>query len=83
MSAVTQTREDSEPVESEEIVAESVRPSFSGGRVVLGAGVATGAALIAIAVGLPVIGATALGAGIGGGVVAMMAALRAPQRRYR
>ncbi|HEY0370614.1 MAG TPA: hypothetical protein VGD79_01355 [Thermoanaerobaculia bacterium] len=86
MSAITQVDEDTEVqrVEVEERTAAPNRPSFSLGRVVVGTGLATGAALLATFVGgLPVIAATAVGAGVGGGAVAMMAALRAPLRRYR
>jgi hypothetical protein len=56
-------------------------PTLNIGRIVIGTGVAAGAALLGIYVGLPVIAATAVGAGIGGGAVAMMIANGAPLRR--
>ena len=85
MSAITHPDEDSQsrPLrEVEDLTAAPNRPTFSLGRIVIGTGVATGAALLAIVGGLPVIAATAIGAGVGGGAVAMMMALRAPLRRY-
>jgi hypothetical protein len=55
-------------------------PGIHIGRIVIGTGVATLAAFAAMTVGIPVLAATAIGAGVGGGAVAALAAHAAPLR---
>jgi hypothetical protein len=81
MSALSQHEEETES--SSDAVDEPIGSgrTISIARILVGTTLATGAALLSVFVGIPILAATAAGAVVGGATVAVLAAQQAPLRR--